>query len=143
VTRVDILAAMSEKAWQAQVVELAQRLGYSHYHTYRSKRSPAGWPDLALVRDRLILAELKRETTKPSALQVEWLDRLAGAGAEVYLWRPSDLDEIAEVLARRWTLIPGSGYQLGLPYGQGAFQACWTPRSMWIAGQGLQRAKAA
>jgi hypothetical protein len=101
-----LLADMTEKEWTAQVVELARTLGYRRYHTYRSKNSEAGWPDEALVRERLILAELKRETGKVSDSQRQWLDALASAGQEVYVWFPSDLDEIGKVLGKRWELRP-------------------------------------
>jgi hypothetical protein len=60
----------------------------------------AGWPDLVLVRPpRLIFAELKSESGQVRANQTEWLDvlRLLPA-AETYLWRPSDWDELVEVL---------------------------------------------
>lgn len=85
---------------------LAQQLGWLGYHTHRSDRSPAGFPDLVLVRGpRLIFAELKRQarSAKPTPAQEEWLDRLGVveravadanatvASVEVYLWRPEDL----------------------------------------------------
>jgi hypothetical protein len=76
------------------------------YHTLRSKGSQSGFPDRVLVRERVIFAELKREKGKPTDSQIEWLDQLAFAGAEVYLWRPSDLEEIGQILATRHRLQP-------------------------------------
>ena len=93
------LADVPEKLWQAQVIDLARMLGWRHQFTWRSKRSPAGWPDLVLVRERLLLLELKTETGKLSPLQREWLRALHAAGQEAYVVRPRDLDSIARVLA--------------------------------------------
>lgn len=95
------LADLSEKEWQAQVIELARTLGWHHYFTYRSKRSPAGFPDLVLWRDRLVIAELKGERGKPSDLQKVCLAGLLAAGQEVYLIRPRHLEALASVLAAR------------------------------------------
>jgi hypothetical protein len=78
---------------------LAPALGWTlNYHTYRSTRSQSGFPDRVLVRERIIFVELKSETNRPTAEQKRWLTGLANAGAEVYLWRPTDLDEAASVL---------------------------------------------
>lgn len=95
------LADLTEAEWHAQVVELAGTLGYLRYHTYRSKRSPAGFPDEVLVRDRVIYLELKREKGKLSPEQRRWVTALLDAGAEIYVVRPSDLDDLALVLAHR------------------------------------------
>lgn len=77
-----------------------------HYHTYRSFKSPTGFPDDVLVRPRdrrVVFVETKTEKGKPSDDQRVWLAKLAAAGAETYLWRPSDLScgEIPKVLAHR------------------------------------------
>lgn len=92
--------AITEKAFMAQVVDLARTLGWATYHPFLSIHSPRGWPDLALCRPpRLILAELKSEKGKTSPAQEEWLRLLKGCpGVEVFLWRPSELDEIARIL---------------------------------------------
>ncbi|HSS11389.1 MAG TPA: hypothetical protein VLL25_15995 [Acidimicrobiales bacterium] len=92
--------AITEKDWMRQVVDLARIRHWDIYHTHISRWSEAGWPDLSLVRPpRLILAELKSATGKLTAGQTHWLTQLqACPGVEVYLWRPDDLDHIAEVL---------------------------------------------
>jgi hypothetical protein len=92
---------VTEREWQREVVALAKHMGWRHYHTHDSRRSEPGWPDLALVRDRLVLAELKTETGRVSAAQERWLSLLSSAGVETYLWRPSDRDEVIRVLSRR------------------------------------------
>ena len=95
----------TERAFQAEVTGLAEMLGYAWYHTYRSTRSPAGFPDLVLVRPagrgrsgRVIFAELKAQRRTVTLAQRTWLATLAEAGAEAYLWRPSDLQSIARTL---------------------------------------------
>ena len=122
--------AMSEKQWQSQVIQAAKAHGWLYYHTYDSRRSKEGFPDLVLVRSpRLIFAELKTETGEVSAEQQVWLDELRKSHeitvgefsvacercgelhvgeiaakadvAEVYVWRPSDWDEVEETLKRK------------------------------------------
>ena len=92
---------MTEREWQAQVVDAARLMGWRVYHTHDSRRAAPGWPDLALVRDRLVMAELKTETGRVSPEQQQWLALLDAAGVETHLWRPSDLDEVLAVLKRR------------------------------------------
>lgn len=47
---------------------------------------------------RLIFAELKVGNSKPTLEQVMWLNLLTACGQEVYLWMPSDLEEIQIIL---------------------------------------------
>jgi hypothetical protein len=92
-----------ESAFQAQIKRLATACGWMYYHTHRSDMSDAGFPDTVLVRgDRLIFAELKldRSYSQPSAEQAAWLEALGGTSAEVYLWRPSDIETIRDILNR-------------------------------------------
>jgi VRR-NUC domain len=49
-----------------------------------------GWPDLVLVRDRVIFAEVKVQRGRLQPDQVVWLDALREAEQEVYVWRTSD-----------------------------------------------------
>lgn len=82
----------TEKDFQQSVIELAQWHKWLVYHTYRSDRSPAGYPDLTLVRPpRLVFAELKTATGRITPAQRHWLQLLGAVpGVEVYLWRPAD-----------------------------------------------------
>ena len=92
-------AAVTEKQFQATVIEYAERLGYLVYHTYDSRRSQRGFPDLVMVKEgRLVMAELKRETGRTKPEQAEWLRLLRSAGVEAYIWRPSTWPEIESVL---------------------------------------------
>lgn len=94
------LPAVTEKDFQKQVVDLARILGWTVYHPMLSKWSERGWPDLTMVRPpRLVLAELKREKGTTSPDQDRWLGMLAACpGVEVFLWKPSDLERVAEIL---------------------------------------------
>lgn len=101
---------VTEKEWDTQLFNsrkgLVTMLGWQlTYHTLRSKGSRSGFPDRVLVRERVVFVELKREGGKPSDEQVRWLTGLAVAGAEVYLWRPSDIDEIARVVGTRGVTV--------------------------------------
>ena len=92
---------MTEREWQAEVVAIARSTGWTTYHTHDSRRSEPGWPDLALVRERLVLAELKTDTGRISAHQERWLSLLSQAGVETYVWRPSDREHVLRTLTRR------------------------------------------
>ena len=91
--------AETEAGFMATVVDLARLRGWLVYHTHDSRHSPAGFPDLVLVRGgRLVFAELKRNalTERAQARQVSddqaaWLAALGDVdAAEVHLWRPVD-----------------------------------------------------
>jgi hypothetical protein len=105
----EVLLDVSELDFQRQVIELARlfRWRVAHFRaakTSKGWRTPvqadgAGFPDLCLVRDRIVFAELKAERGRLSPDQAAWLDAIGRVpGAEVHVWRPSDLDAIAEVL---------------------------------------------
>ncbi len=108
-----------EAAFQAAVIEFAQMLGWkvAHFRAARTKdgwRTPvaadgAGWPDLVLVRDRVIFAECKTGRGHLGLNQVEWFQRLDRADAEAYVWRPSGWDEIEAILRRRGPLAERNG----------------------------------
>jgi hypothetical protein len=91
---------VSEREFMAQIMQLAQLYKWKVYHTHDSRRSQAGWPDLALLRgNRLICAELKSAKGRLTLEQKVWLEALGNVpGVEVYCWRPDDWEEIVEVL---------------------------------------------
>lgn len=89
-----VAADMTEAALQVRVIALARQLGYLAYHTHDSRRSQPGYPDLHLVsvkRGVSLFRELKRERGRISAAQQAWLVALRAAGADVGVWRPTDL----------------------------------------------------
>ena len=70
--------AMTEKQFQSKVVELAELLGWKVYHTYDSRRSAKGFPDLVMVRrDTLLFLELKVGSNKVTPFQHNWLSALS------------------------------------------------------------------
>jgi len=92
---------MTEEQFQAMILDLAGKLGWETYHPYLSIFSAKGWPDLAMWRERLILAEIKTQRGKVSESQQSVIAGLRTAKVEVYVWRPSDYEEIVKVLMRR------------------------------------------
>lgn len=112
------MKAGSEAAFQQQVLNLAAFYGWRSYHTHDSRRSQPGFPDLVLVRGpELIFAELKTQTGRVRSEQAEWITALdevsrgvayerdprvafPQATVDVYVWRPSDFDDLHARLAR-------------------------------------------
>ncbi len=91
---------VSERDFQAEVVKRAKALGWMTYHTFDSRRSDPGFPDLVLVRDRVVFAELKRMTGKLSVVQMCWIESLRAANAECYCWTPDQWPAIEAVLMK-------------------------------------------
>ena len=93
------LLDIDEKEFQTQVVSLAKRNGWKVYHTYSSKRSEPGFPDLVFRRaGRIIVAELKVGDNTPTEEQEEWLADFRAAGIPTFVWTPASWPEIVEVL---------------------------------------------
>lgn len=99
---------LTEAQFQAQIVEMAEWLGWRTYHTFDSRRSHAGFPDLTLVRGgELIMAELKDDTGKPTPEQLEWYAQLlvvqdnAPGVFHSRIWRPRHMDAVDKLLDRR------------------------------------------
>ncbi len=91
--------AMTEAELLAAVVDLAHLRMWMTYHSFDSRHSAAGFPDICAVRGhRLLFAELKSQRGRLTADQRTWLEALALTGAETYLWRPSDFEQIEETL---------------------------------------------
>lgn len=90
---------ITEKQFQNKITALCRYLGLKVYHTFDSRRSDPGFPDLVIVgRGGVIFAELKSAKGKVTFAQQDWLTRLAKAGQRTYLWRPEDFDEVQRVL---------------------------------------------
>jgi hypothetical protein len=91
---------VTERELQDWIVGTARLLGWRNAHfrpawTEKGWRTASsydaqGWPDLCLVRERIVFAEIKLEHGRLSPEQVAWLDALRDAGAEVYVWKPAD-----------------------------------------------------
>ena len=96
---------ISEAEFQAQVVALAELTGHLVYHTYDSRKSQKGFPDLNIVKfslERPIYAELKTQTGKLTPEQELWKNILESMpGVDYRLWRPSSWPEIEKTLVGR------------------------------------------
>lgn len=89
---------MTEAELQSAVLELLHLLGYRAMHTRPARtrsgwRTPLqgptspGWPDVFAVKgSRAIAAELKVGRNKPTPEQTAWLEALAAAGIETFVW---------------------------------------------------------
>jgi hypothetical protein len=106
------LRAVTEAQFQTTVEQILTLNGWRYFHAPDNRPGRngavqnirAGYPDLTAVRGtRLLYAELKRETGRTTEDQDGWLADLTAAGAECYVWRPSDLPALQEILAPGWT----------------------------------------
>jgi hypothetical protein len=106
--------AMSEAYLDNQVWNIVRDLGLRRYHTFNSKKSDKGWPDLVICGPGGILyRELKRESESPTKAQREWLEALRAAGADAAVWRPGDL--LHGDVARELTAISGHSRNVPVP----------------------------
>lgn len=112
---------LTEQAWQQQVTQLAEHLGWMWMHaervTVRRRQRDGtdrlyaqtpltgpmgrGWPDLILTRERVVYAELKAAGGRVTREQQAVLQALRHAGAECYVWRPGDFEQVRRVLGHR------------------------------------------
>lgn len=101
--------AITERDFQKQVEDALDLFGWkwAHFKTsigykgfYQTAMSGhKGWPDIVATRaGRLVTAELKSEAGVTDKGQRGWLYALAQAGCEVYVWKPSDIDDLIQVL---------------------------------------------
>ena len=69
---------MSEKEFQSQIVQLARLQGWLVYHTFDSRRSEPGFPDLVLAHEEggVLFREIKTDTGKTTGAQELWLQVL-------------------------------------------------------------------
>jgi hypothetical protein len=103
---------VSEKLFQDQVIKIAKMQQWLVFHASPSSPRPGVWrsdgngfPDLVLVSTSVpsrgvIFCELKTADGKLSAEQEKYARYLIGAGIEYHLWRPRDIDVIADRLGR-------------------------------------------
>lgn len=104
-------APILERDWQATLVQLLERLGWSVNHTrpgrgkkgvWTTPTTAKGWPDLVALRGPWLLAiEVKGPTTVVTPEQIVWLARFAELGCgRAWLLRPdAPIDEVAKWMA--------------------------------------------
>ncbi len=92
--------SVAEAVFLRAVIGIGVDGGWLVFHDEDSRKNRPGFPDLVMAREgRTIFAELKSQRGRVRPEQQRWLDELAKApGIEVYLWRPSDLDSIIQML---------------------------------------------
>ena len=98
------LIPMPEKPFMQQVIDIAKLYGWKVFHPFWSTKSTPGYPDLTLAKagQPVIYAEIKTEKGATTDAQDDWMITLSAAtGTETYIWRPHDLDAIAERLGRK------------------------------------------
>ena len=89
---------MSEAALQSAIVDLAHLYGWKvalfrPAKTWQGWQTPVGadgkgWPDLTLVRDRILFVECKSDSGRLTKEQLAWIEALRAGGAEAYVWNP-------------------------------------------------------
>lgn len=107
-----VCRSMSERAWSDQFKKIYRRLGWIGAHFRPARKRDGTWstavegegigfPDWVLLRPpRLLFVELKRETGKTTDKQNMWLSLLRLVPwLEVYVWKPSDFEEVERVLS--------------------------------------------
>lgn len=67
---------VSEKDFQAAAVKLAKSRRWKAFHVYDSRKSEPGFPDLVLVRERVLFIELKTTKGVMEPEQEEWFAAL-------------------------------------------------------------------
>lgn len=116
-----------EREWQATLVQLLERLGWSVNHTrpgrgkkgvWTTPTTAKGWPDLVCLRGPHLLAiECKGPATPVTPEQIEWLSRFSDLSCGcAWLLRPdAPIDEVAHWMAypaeapRVWGFEPVKG----------------------------------
>jgi hypothetical protein len=86
--RREVERTMTERQLMDRVTSMAKARGWLCYHTWQSRHSEAGFPDLVLVRThradmRVLYLELKRDKGRLTQAQQAWIDALRNAQQEV------------------------------------------------------------
>lgn len=91
---------VTEKALQATIVAVAKLCGFRVYHTFDSRRSAPGFPDVCCVKGKsLIFIEVKTESGKLTGDQAEWLTALRPVpGVTILVVRPTGLNDCLDFL---------------------------------------------
>ena len=113
-----VFNSYAEADFQSHVLEIAAALNrWWVFHDLDPRRNEAGFPDLFMIAPgRTVFAELKTMRRYPTLQQKIILTALRDNYEEVYLWRPSDLDRIEQVLTQpeRPTLSTAENVRLDL-----------------------------
>jgi hypothetical protein len=91
-----LLSTVGERAWQVQVRAWLHRAGFVTYHTFDSRKSEPGFPDIIAILPgvRLIAIELKQDRGRVTTSQLYWLELFRSIEVYAEVWRPRDADMI-------------------------------------------------
>jgi hypothetical protein len=110
----DVVPGETEAAFQTRVIALARARGWrvAHFRKVRVQRKDGrtywetpvaadgkGFTDLLLVRERLVVMELKVKKRRRKPDQLAWAEAFQRAGTEYYCFYPEDHQEIVRVLS--------------------------------------------
>lgn len=94
---------IAEKDFQSMVEDLAALRGWTTWHVNLPMRSPFGFPDLVMFKDRIVFAELKSRSPKTgragklAPAQIEYAHIIQKAGGEYVTWLyPDDWNAVCE-----------------------------------------------
>lgn len=101
---------MTEAQLQEAIIDTARLTGWLVAH-FRAAKTSKGWrtpvsadgkgfPDLVLVRGRVVYMELKDAKRKVTPEQEQWIRALLAADQEAYIVRPESLSLALGLLAR-------------------------------------------
>jgi hypothetical protein len=93
------LDQMTEAQYMRRITDYCDLLGLLWHHETDSRKSRAGWPDLAICGPSgLVLIEVKREDGRVSLDQKRWLNALRNAGASAVVARPHHWPDVKNLL---------------------------------------------
>lgn len=95
---------MLEREFQRIVIELAEQQGWLVYHVANVRGqlrcgSSVGFPDLILVKDKVVVWECKRKGRKATDEQQKWIDAFRRVKIECEVITEDDFDYISRVLS--------------------------------------------
>ena len=92
----------SEESLQNKVIDLLKLGRWVYFHSWSSRHSVAGFPDIIAIRGTRVLAiELKSTKGKLTPAQIAWGQTFTATGkVEYYCWYSEDWDEMVKALAR-------------------------------------------
>jgi hypothetical protein len=103
---------VSERAFMQQIIDYGKLTGWLVYHTYDSRLSEPGFPDLVLCKlgHRIIFFECKTERGRVTHAQQRWISHLRDCGLLAAVVRPHDWGNIEQLLGGgdgRWEAEAG------------------------------------
>ena len=96
-----LLETVGERRWQVQVRAWLHRAGFVSYHTFDSRKSEPGFPDIIAILPGVVIiaVELKTNRGRVTSSQQFWLDAFRSVGIYTGVWRPRDSDAIEAAIS--------------------------------------------